>query len=212
LKRSLTLVALVAALAAAPPAHAQTFGQFTGAEVIPVNGRMFGAYVVASSNVSSLLAHLRLSFYPGVDFGFQGGLARQNYSSGDRTTVRLGTDVRISVMRPSPERPMSIGAGGFLTVETGDNWNVLTLGPSVVASWAVTTGQYTSIKPYTSVGLAFSNVDVGPLSDTDFSVPWRVGSEFGIAPGVRIVGELQFQLGDKFNDDFGFSAGANFPF
>src|SRR5258705_6644118 len=56
-------------------AFAQVPGQFTGAEILPVNAHMYGGYLVASNNVVGGLAQLRLSFYPGVDFGFQGGLA-----------------------------------------------------------------------------------------------------------------------------------------
>lgn len=211
--KRLCAIALVAAgIAVAMPARAQTFGQFTGAEILPTNGRLFGAYVVASENVSSLLAHLRLSFYPGIDFGFQGGLSRQDYGSSSKTILRLGTDFRVAVRQPSESLPFSLAVGGGLSVETGDNYSILSLGPMAVASRTFSTSERTTITPYVGTGIAFSNIDVGSTNTTDMSVPLRVGSEFGVIPGMSLMGELQFRFGDSYNDDFGFSAGVNMPF
>jgi len=173
---------------------------------------MFGAYVVASENVASLLAHLRLSFYPGVDFGFHGGLSRQDFASGDRTNVRLGTDFKVAVQRPTESFPYSISVGGGLSVETGDDFNVLSLGPTASISRSFQTGAQTQITPYLGIGFAFTNIDVGVADDTDFSVPLRFGAETGIAPGVRLVTELQLHLADEFGDDLGFLGGVNLPF
>jgi len=212
LKRLCAIALAAAGITVALPARAQTFGQFTSAEIIPTNGRLFGAYVVASENVASLLGHLRLSFYPGIDFGFQGGLSRQDFEAGDRTTLRLGTDLKIAVRQPSESLPVSIAVGGGLSVETGDDFSVLSVGPTAVVSRAFATSERTAISPYVGVGIAFSNIDVGPTSDTDVSVPVRVGAEFGVMPGMSLMAELQFQLGDAFSDDFGFSAGVNMPF
>ena len=55
-----------AALLFAGAAHAQVLGQFTGAETLPVNGHMMGAYLHSSQNVVGLLGQLRMSFYPDV--------------------------------------------------------------------------------------------------------------------------------------------------
>lgn len=207
-------IALLAALAAVIPAgaRAQTFGQFTGAEPLPVNARMFGAYLVASDNVASLLAHLRLSFYPGVDFGFHGGLARQDYSGGDRTNLRLGTDFKVGVRHATDASPFSFALGGGLSVETGDDYTVLALGPTAVFSRTFQTGTQTQVTPYGSIGLSFSNIDVGQTSDTDFSIPVRIGAETSLAPSARLVTELQLNLSDDFGDDVGFLAGLNLPF
>lgn len=207
-------IALAAALAACCPtaSAAQTFGQFTGAEPLTVNSRLFGAYVVASDNVASLLAHLRLSFYPGMDFGFQGGLARQDFVTGDRTNVRLGTDLKVAVRTPSPEFPYAVSVGGALSVETGDDFTVLSVGPTASVSRNFSTGQQTQITPYLGIGFAFSNIDVGDSDESDFSIPVRLGAETGITPGVRLVTELQLHIADEFGDDFGFLGGVNLPF
>lgn len=209
--RALALAAALAALCSTAT-QAQTFGQFTGAEPLAVNARMFGAYVVASENVASLLAHLRLSFYPGVDFGFQGGIARQDYASGDRTNVRLGTDLKVAVRPQSDENPFAISMGGALSVETGDNFTILSLGPTLSISRSYPMGPQTAVTPYAGVGFAFSNIDVGIASDSDFSIPVHVGAETGLAPGVKLVTELQLHLADDFGDNFGFLGGVNLPF
>src|SRR4029077_6858714 len=70
-KRSVLVLLLAATPALVRPAAAQVWGQYTSAETVPVNGHMFGGYLHASSNFLGLLAQLRLSFYPNVDFGFQ---------------------------------------------------------------------------------------------------------------------------------------------
>ena len=75
-------------------AGAQAFGQFTAAQTLPVNGHLAGGYIQSSSSQLGVLGQLRLSFYPGVDFGFQGGFSRHDYAGGDRTTLSLGTDLK----------------------------------------------------------------------------------------------------------------------
>ena len=53
-----------------------------------------------------------MSFYPDVDFGFQGGLSRQQFESSDRTTVNaLGADLKYAVAKPSERLPLAIAIG-----------------------------------------------------------------------------------------------------
>jgi len=203
---------IAATLAGAGTAHAQAFGQFTGAEVLPVNGRMFGAYVHASENVVGLMSQLRLSFYPGMDFGFQGGMARQYFSGGDRTTIRLGADLKFNVHPPSDSLPFAIAAGANVGVETGDDFSLLSLGPSVVASRRFGVGGSSSVMPYVGLGLSFKRIDVGPTDDTDVSLPVRLGGEFQIAPQLRLLLELQLNLADSVNDNVSIVGGVNLPF
>jgi len=211
--KNVMVAALVAAtLTIAGTARAQVFGQYTGADILPVNGRMFGAYIHSSENVVGVLSQLRLSFYPGMDFGFQGGIARQDFAGGDRTTIRLAADLKFKVGAPTPSLPVAIAAGGNLGVETGDDYSVLTIGPTVVASRSFSTGETSGLAPYLGIGLSFKRIDVGPLDDTDISFPLRAGSEFTIAPSLRLVVELQVNAGDSFNDDVTILGGVNLPF
>jgi len=204
------------ALASSDPAAAQVFGQFTGAEALPVNGRLFGAYVHSSADLAGLLAQLRLSFYPDVDFGFQGGIARRSFAGGDRTTLRLGTDLKVAVARAVGGAPIAIAVGGQLGVETGDHFHVLTLGPTLVASRTLPVGQSGHVTPYAGLGLAFASIDDRvhdpSTNDTRFTVPVRFGADFQVAPQLRLALELQFQRRDSLNDTFGLVAGVNLPF
>ncbi len=211
---SLRNAALVAALSlvAAPAARAQVFGQYCGAATLPMNGHLFGGYLNASKNVVGLSAQLRLSFYPNVDFGFQGGLSRINYPGhADRTVLRLGTDVKFAVAKANDRVPFDLALDGGLGVESGDNYQVIALGPSLVGSRDYGTSER-GVTPFASVGLLFSNIDVGDNSSTDVSMPLRGGAEWRVAPDVRITGELQLRLGDEFNDDVGFQVGVHLPF
>ena len=54
-------------------AWAQVFGQYTGANPLEPNQHLFGAYLHTSDSVLGAVGQLRLSFFPGIDFGFQGG-------------------------------------------------------------------------------------------------------------------------------------------
>ena len=209
--RTLRYVVLAGGLLLATQAHAQLPSPYTGATVLPVNGHMVGGYLPLSQNLVGLLGQLRLSFYPGVDFGFQGGLARMDRDAGNRTLVHLGTDLKISLLKSTEQQPYDIAAGGGLGVRIGDNFSVLSLGPTVVVSRSWHRGETGEISPFAGVGFAFSSLS-GDQSETDFSMPVRVGSEFGISPVARLVTEFEFRLGDDFNDDVGFSAGMNFPF
>jgi hypothetical protein len=207
--KGLRLFGLLLVLLAAPvTARAQVFGQYMGAEIVPVGGHLFGGYLQASQDQLGLLGQLRLSFYPGVDFGFHGGLTRIQVGSGDRTSVRIGSDVKFQL---AARGSMLIAAGGALGVETGDDFSVLTIGPTVVVSQKFPMGSG-GITPYGGLGLLFSNLDVLGEQDTDFSVPFRFGAEFEMAPELKIVTEIQLRASDQVNDDFSLAIGVNLPF
>jgi hypothetical protein len=210
--RGIACLAIAAALALpASAAEAQVWGQYAGAETVPMNGHVFGAYLNASENVVGLTAQLRLSFYPNVDFGFLGGLDRVSFGTEDRTLLRLGTDFKVLAARRDAGAPFDLGLGGALGVESGDDWQLITVGPQAVASRLVG-GPERGATLFLGASFLFTNIDVGDNSSTDFSVPLRAGAEWRVAPDVRATGELQLRLGDDFNDDVGFSLGVNLPF
>jgi hypothetical protein len=211
--RNLTiLMLLIAGLACATTAGAQVFGQYTPADVLAVNAREFGAYVDFSENTAGLMAQLRLSFYPNVDFGFQGGLSRLDLGGSTKTTLRLGSDLRIGVAKAGDGLPVDVAAGGAIGVETTDNYTSIRLGPSAVASRTFPLSGGSAIVPYAGAMLCFANMSAHGDSETDFSVPLRLGGELRAIPGVRITAELQLRLGDDFDDDTAFTAGVNLPF
>jgi len=211
-KKLLIVALFVAGLAPAPAVHAQVFGQYAPAEVLPVNARLGGAYVNFSENVVGALGQLRLSFYPNVDFGFQGGLARLDWGTTTKTSLRLGADVRFGVAKASAGTPVDIAVGGGLGVETSDNYSVLKLGPSIVASRTIPFSGNSSVAPFAGAMLCFASVNRGEKNETDFSVPVRLGAELRAIPGMRITAEFQLHLGDDFDDRTAFSGGVNFPF
>ena len=209
MKRSLVWFLLAAGAVSASPARAQVYGQYTSADVVPVNGHLFGGYVHASNGFLGLLAQLRMSFYPSVDFGFQGGLTRISLPGGDVTSLRIGGDLKAQVIHGSSG---DISVGGALGVETGDHLHILTLGPTVVVSRSFGAANGSGVTPYGGVGILFSNVEIGSRQFTDFSLPFRAGAEFRLAPEVRLCAELQLRASDEVNDDFGFVTGVNLPF
>jgi len=196
----------------APAAHAQSYGQYGGADPLPVNARLFGVYLNASDSVVGVLSQLRLSFYPGIDFGFQGGFARTDEGASNRTTLRLGGDLKGRITAAGEEAPLDLSVGGHLGVDVGDNYNVLRLGPTLVASRVLAMGQGGGVVPYGSIGLTFTRVSVGNTDESDFSFPLRAGIEVRAMPEFRFLAELQVNVGDDFNDDVGLAAGVNLPF
>jgi hypothetical protein len=209
-KKFLLLALFAASLAPAPAARAQVFGQYTPAEILPVNARLGGAYVNFSRDVLGALGQLRLSFYPNTDFGFQGGLARIDLGTTSRTSLRLGTDVRFGVAKATAGRPVDIAVGVGLGVETSDQFSVFRIGPSAVASR--TFPGSSSVTPFVGTMLCFTSWDVSDETGTDFSVPVRLGAELRAIPGARITAEFQLRLGDVFDDRTAFSTGIHFPF
>lgn len=212
MKHACAAALILAAIVAASPARAQVFGQFMGAATVPVNGHQFGGYVTASESVVGGLAQLRLSFYPDVDFGFQGGLTRfdRGAAGSDLTTLRLGGDVRWQLRHYGPTSPMDFTVDGALAVETGDQFKVVTVGPSAVASRPL--GNNGPITPYAGLGLLFTSRDAFGIQDTDLSIPLRLGLEARLAPELKIMAEVQFFISDRYNDDVGFATGVNLPF
>jgi len=205
---------VVAALLPLSPASAQVFGQYTGAVVTPVNGHVFGAYLNFSSSVVGGLSQLRLSFYPKLDFGFQGGLTRlePGGSYASRTTLRVGGDVRWQLASLSGSFPADLALGGSLGVETSDQYKVITLGPSMVMSRTMGGADGGGYVPYAGLGLNFVSRDAFGVEDSDVSVPLRLGLVSRLAPECHLVTELQLYVVDRFNDNVGFIAGVNLPF
>jgi len=199
-------------LACAVPAHAQSIGQFGGAGTLPLMGHAFGTYVDASSHVVGFVSQLRLCFYPGVDFGFQGGLKRFDTLGADRTALRLGTDFKVVAARTSATIPVDVAIGGGLAVETGDDLSVLTLGPTVVASRAFPAGAAGAVEPYAAASVGYTSVDAPGKDDTGLQLPLRVGVELRFAPDLRFVMELQQRLGTFYGDRGSISLGTTFPF
>ncbi|MEO5619220.1 MAG: hypothetical protein ABIS67_15730 [Candidatus Eisenbacteria bacterium] len=193
-------------------AYAQLPATYTGAVVLPVDGHVFGAYLPLSSNAIGAVAQLRLSFLPGVDFGFQGGLSKLDRSAGSRTLVRMGTDLKFQLVTPSETRPIAMALGGGIGVFSGDDYNVLSVGPSFVASRSWRGGQSGEFSPYAGLGLALTTINAGSLDDNDFSMPIRLGAELGITPSARLVFEIASRIGSDFGDDTEFTMGANLPF
>lgn len=208
-KQGLTVVIAAVLMALAHPSHAQTYGQFTTAECVPMGGHMFGGYLNASENFLGLMAQLRLSFYPNVDFGFQGGLTRTDLGTQDITTLRVGADLKCQVAKGGS---MDVAIGGALGVETGDNIHLLTLGPTVTVSRSFGNPTGGGVTPYGGLGLLFTNADIFDHQTTDFAVPFRLGAEFRIAPELRLLGELQLRASDQYSDDVAFVTGVNLPF
>jgi hypothetical protein len=214
-KKLLLLALFVTSLAPTPAARAQVFGQYTPAEILPVNARLGGAYVNFSKSDLGALGQLRLSFYPNIDFGFQGGLSRLDLLGASKTALRLGTDVRFGVAKATASRPVDVTVGVGLGVETSDRYSVFRIGPSAVASHIFPFAGSSSVAPFVGTMLCFTSWDVNDMADktgTDFSVPVRLGAELRAIPGTHITAELQLRLGDVFADRTAFSAGVDFPF
>lgn len=206
----LLLLALSLAALAPRAAGAQVFGTLAEARPLPVNGRLAGAYLLFDNDTMTLLGQLRLSFYPNVDFGFQGGLARASQGGVSRTAVDLGGDFKVLVAQPRPGFPLSLSLGGALGVQSADNFNVLAVGPQLVGSWqADAAGRFT---PYVGVGLLVSRLDAGGASVSDVSMPLTFGAEFHAMQDLRLMTELRLGVSDDINDDVRFAVGANFPF
>lgn len=211
--RSTGLAVAILGLALIPAAsRAQVFGQFTTAETVAPGGHQFGAYLHANDSVLGVLGQLRMSFYPGVDFGFQGGVSKLNLSGGDRTLVRFGTDLKARVVQAGEQLPFGVGVGAGIGVETSDDYSVLTIAPSGVASRGYLLGGTVRTMPYAGLALAFTRSSIGSRDESDLSIPLRLGSEVELANATRFVFELELFFGRDFGDDYQIAAGINAPF
>ena len=214
MKNVLAAMLLLAALMPAGRAHAQVYGQYTGAVVVSPDSRVFGAYLNLSQNVVGGLAQLRLSFYPNLDFGFQGGISRLDPGAGvaTRTTLRLGGDLRWQITGHDPNARADVALGASLGVETADQLKVVTLGPAMVLSRTLGRPEGATFVPYAGLAMMFASRDTFDAKDSGISLPLRMGIEARLAPEFRLIAELQLFIADRYNDDVGFVTGVNLPF
>jgi hypothetical protein len=208
-KRFLGIAAVLALLGFARGAHAQSFGPWTGAEIMPAGGHAGGVYIDTADDAIGALGQLRMSFYPNVDFGFQGGLSRFDQAAGDRTLVRVGGDLRAGVMRVSGAALLDVSLGGGLGISVGDDYSLLSIGPTVYASRSFPVGNG-SVTPYANLGFSFESI--GTTSDNGLGIPVTMGTEYRPSPTLGIVGQFIFGFGDTFQDDVQFGLGVNLPF
>jgi hypothetical protein len=211
-KRFLAWCAAMIVLAGASPASAQVYGQMTGAVPIGVDQRLFGLYGGFSSHQNDLLGQLRLSFYPGLDFGFQGGISHLRTAGHTRTVVQMGGDLKTLVARRSETFPLDLALGGTVGVGSADNFNLLSVGPLVVASVTRELRGGAALVPYGGAALLYTRSDIGSQSSTDASLHLRAGVEVQPNPDVRFVMELQAPLSDPVDRHAKLLLGANFPF
>lgn len=204
--------AFAALLALLPlPAAAQSLGPFTRAEILPVDARSAGVYLNLSESATGLASQLRLSFYPGIDFGFQGGLTRLEFAEGDKTLLQVGADLRFGVLRSSEGAGLDLALGGGFGIDVGDDYNLLSVGPMVFVSRSLAAGSGT-FAPYAVSGVSFSTASAGPDHRTDVHVPVNLGAEYRPNAVFALAAELQLRLANRFRDDIGFGAGVTIPF
>jgi hypothetical protein len=211
MKRALILFALVLASLGAVPAHAQVFAQLGGATPVPMNARLAGVFLHLSENSSGALGQLRLSFHPGVDFGFQGGVSRVDVDGPSRTGIRMGADFRVQVAAASTDMPFDLSLGAGIGIETADEFTLLAVGPSVLGSRRLEFGGQ-PLTPYGGIAALFSRLDVGDLNQTDLGIAIRLGADYEIQQSLHVLLELQPRFSDDFNDNFSFSVGVQTSF
>jgi hypothetical protein len=206
-------IALIAVFVLTPGlARAQVFGQYTGATPLDPNRHLFGAYLHASDSLLGAMGQLRLSFYPGIDFGFQGGLAQLHLSEGDRTTIRFGTDIKAAVAKPGASTPFAVAMGVGLGVEVSDQLSSITLAPSAVASQDCVLGGTVNVTPYAGAAIAFTRRSLDSHDENDVTLPVRLGSEVDLGSSARFVFELQLLFGNDFGDSYQIVSGVHFAF
>jgi len=204
------LVSLAVSLLAAAPALAQVHGAFSEARVVPVNGRLGGAYVQFDKSSATLMGQLRLSFYPNIDFGFLGGLSRIDVNRNTRTSVRLAGDFRGQIATQGPAFPVNLSLGAAIGVESADDFTILSVGPTAVVSRQLDPdGKWFG---YGGASLLLSRDEISSQRKTDTSIPLRAGVEFFPNPDLRLLAEGQLAVSDDIRDDFSFTLGVLLPF
>jgi hypothetical protein len=209
-KRWWNLLPVVALLALPSVARSQVFGQWTTARVLPVNGHSFGAQLELSDHVAALMGNLRLSFYPNVDFGFQGGFTRTQIQGSDIGTARLAADLKAGALRVSDGALLDLAFGGFVGLESGDRLGRLVIGPSVVASRGFNANGVERFIPYAGLQARYTQLSFHETQRNDFSLPLRLGCQFPVVQGFRAIGEVQFRFGDDLDDHVAYGFGVDF--
>lgn len=204
-------LALVFVAVCAPAARGQVFGQFGDARTLALNGRVAGAFLQASESSLGVVGQLRMSFHPGVDFAFQGGISRLDVGDVTRSAIRLGADLRLRVVESSLDLPIDVAVGGTVGVETADEYNLLSVGPTAVASHTFDVNGM-GLSPYFGAAVLFSRLDLGAFDQTDVSLGMRLGADFEFQPSLHALIELQPRFSDEFNDGFSVAAGIQTSF
>ena len=209
MKRSILFIVALS-LVAAGPASAQVQGALSTGRVLQPNEHLGGSYLSFDKSSATALGQLRMSFYPSIDFGFQGGLARIDVNDNTRTSVKMGGDFRGQVATQSGGSILDVALGAALGIESADELNQLSVGPQVTVSR--TLDMASRWVAYGGAALLFTRIEEGQETNTDTSCPLRMGMEYSPNPYLRLVSEVQLAVSDELRDDFAFTFGVLFPF
>jgi hypothetical protein len=207
-------IVMLGALALIPSAAgAQVFGQFTGGSILPMSRNAIGGYLELSANLIGVTGQVRSSFQPNTDFGFQGGVGIYDQGGGNLTAVRLGADFRMLARQRDESFKMDLVFGAAIGVETGDDFNILRLGPSLIASRPLGgTPENPRFRPYIGFELLFNREQVDDTNRSGMTLPFHVGTEWQLAPGLKLDAELQARIGNMYGDEAAFSTGLTTTF
>jgi hypothetical protein len=208
-KRSILFIVALS-LVATGPASAQVQGTLTTGRVLRPNEHLGGSYLSFDKSSATALGQLRMSFYPSIDFGFQGGLARIDVDNNTRTSVKMGGDFRGQVATQAGGSIMDIALGAALGIESADELNQLSIGPQVTVSR--TLDMSSRWVAYGGAALLFTRIEMGLETNTDTSCPLRMGMEYSPNPYLRLLTEVQLAVSDEVRDDFAVTFGILFPF
>jgi hypothetical protein len=208
-KRSILFIVALS-LVATGPASAQVQGTLTTGRVLRPNEHLGGSYLTFDKSSATALGQLRMSFYPNIDFGFQGGLARIDVDNNTRTSVKMGGDFRGQIATQADGSIMDIALGAALGIESADELNQLSVGPPgdrvAHARHGVAVG---GLRRRGTAVLAHRG---GLETNTDTSCPLRMGMEYSPNPYLRLLSEVQLAVSDEVRDDFAVTFGVLFPF
>jgi len=208
-KRSILFIVALS-LVATGPASAQVQGTLTTGRVLRPNEHLGGSYLSFDKSSATALGQLRMSFYPSIDFGFQGGLARIDVDNNTRTSVKMGGDFRGQVATQAGGSIMDIALGAALGIESADELNQLSIGPQVTVSR--TLDMSSRWVAYGGAALLFTRIEMGLETNTDTSCPLRMGMEYSPNPYLRLLTEVQLAVSAEVRDDFAVTFGILFPF
>jgi hypothetical protein len=210
-------VTIVLVLLPISSGSAQFLGQLSAAPTLDKGDALWGTYLGVYDNAFALFGQFRYGVVTYVDLGLKLGMI--NYDPGlgnSRTGLTLGGDIKYWFMEKRSGDPLDISFGVGTEYLSISDFNVLSLGGNVIASYPIDYYESKRVTPYGRLNVRWQRTTLdkpwadpekwnsGNSQSSDMNVALALGAELKLTETLNLVGELEI------DDNVGFVAGINY--
>src|SRR4030067_3009225 len=204
--KTVLALTLVVFLAVCVTSQAECLGQLSTAQSPGPGNSFLGGYFGIYEDAFSFFGQYRYGFANYLDGAFKLGVISVDGPKGSNEAgLLLGGDLKYQLLDATLGDPFDLAVGGMTEFTVVDQFNVFSLGGSVIGSYPFEMRNGRHISPYSRFNLRMQRVGNGN-SDTDLEIELDLGTQIELSSEWSLIGEFIIE------DNLGFIFGFNYKF